>query len=928
MPHPDAYLLSPYRPPTSYPVSLDPDEAAAWLAGYFALWHPAVLARIGRVPQIASAYDHDQPHPDAVYCIPVGPAIYQPDDWAHRAHEAGAVAFEATTGQTATLAQLHEALGDTPYQELPADVRTAFAAVGYGHLLVDGLFEAADHDRLLDAAGFWADLKRAVETCATDPRAAFAPLRDAADKLRAAREGLTPSQIHLMDWAVLSPDALGTPWPGTLAAGLPLTVAASAELLERQARDHPERSAELRAAFRPDLPAAVDIACGGYAERDDVLLPPESQWWNLVRGRAAVKQLLGVEPAVYARRRTAAHPQTPAYLQHCGYKYAVLAATDGAMLPGKNAAVLNWPSPDGKSVDAIGREPRPAGDPLTFFNLVHTLHAAIASDSAPLVVLSHTGRPPAIGYAELLALADLSSVVGEFTTVPGYLGTHQYGEYLGTATADDFAVDTLDDRVTARHQPDPVSAFARQQRDRRRLDGVFALAGMLRSLQPPSAADCELQKRVETWENDAEAAGPDAPPDPAPLAALEVETARTLADRLQARASARTPGLLVFNPTAATRRIALEVEDFGGPVPVADPVKAAQFDGRSAKLVVEVPGLGFAYVAKPAGPVAPPKMRLKTADGTTVRNEFFEAELDPATGGLKAFRDARTRLNRLGMQLVWNPGSTARARTVAVTSVGAALGEVTADGDIVGDDGRVLATFRHRVRAWVGRPALEMTLEIRPAEPPAGYPWHSYFGARFGWRDDRAALFRGVNGANTPSTSARPGSPDYLEIRLGAERTFVFTGGLPFAQKHGTRAADIVLVPEGETSTRFELLLAMDRDYPMPTAGGWTAPAPVVATDRGPPNGLLSSSLIHLDLPSLHLTSLRPSAEGRGVLARFIETAGFGGAADLTFAYPPAGAAAVDGEGHESQSIPPADRVIPLEFSAGETVRVRVDWPG
>src|SRR5688572_11984149 len=48
-------LLSPYRPPTSYPVSLSDGEAAGWLNGYFALWHPAVLRGSLRPPDVASS---------------------------------------------------------------------------------------------------------------------------------------------------------------------------------------------------------------------------------------------------------------------------------------------------------------------------------------------------------------------------------------------------------------------------------------------------------------------------------------------------------------------------------------------------------------------------------------------------------------------------------------------------------------------------------------------------------------------------------------------------------------------------------------------------------------------------------------------------------------------------------------------------------
>ncbi len=924
----DAYLLSPYRPPTSYPVSLDPDEAAAWLAGYFSLWHPAVLARVGRPPRPASAYDHDRPGDGAIYCTPTGPEVFHADDWPNRVHDAGGAEFRATPDRDKTLENLQEALGDSPHWDAPVDLVRAFAGVGYGHLLVDGLFEAADHDRLLDHAGFWADVSRAVAASPADPAAAFAALHAAADTLRVAREQLTPAAFHLLDFAVLTPDKLGAAWPLTLTAGQPVTVQGPAELFGSLAVQHPERFAELKAACPADRPGHVSLATGGYSERDDVLLPLESQWWNLSRGKSRITDLLGVAPETYARTRSAAQQVTPAHLAHCGYKYAVLAATDGADLPGKNAAVLNWPSPDGKTVDAVGRAALPAADPLTFFNLTHTLHAAIGTDSAPLAVFAHRGDAPATGYAELVALADLADAVGAFTTVPRYLGSHHYGEYLGTNTPDDFVIDTLDDRVTARRVPDPVSAFARHQRRRRRVDGALALLALARTLAPPTAADRELLTRVEAAEHALEAHAPDGPDDPETLAALEADAAGVLARLLAARGALGQPGFLVFNPAAVTRRVGLELPGLPGSFPLGGAVKASEHDGTTARAVVEVPGLGFVWLPRPTGPAPAVKVRAKLADGATVRNEFFEAELDPVTGGLRAFRDLRTRQNRLGVQLVYNPGSTSRARSVVVTHSGAALGEVTADGDILSDDGRVLATFRHRLRAWAGRPALEVVIELHPVAPPDGYPWHSYYAARVGWRDERAALYRGVAGSPARTSAPRPGSPDYLETRLGAERTAVFTGGLPFAQKHGARAVDVVLVAPGETASRFELLLAMDRDYPTPTAAGWVTPSPVVAVETGPPNGMMSSSLVHLDLPSLHMTGFRPGHDGQSVVARLIESAGFGGAADLTFPKPPTAAALVDGAGEDITPVTPAGPVVPLEFSAGETVRVRVEWAG
>ena len=97
---------------------------------------------------------------------------------------------------------------------------------------------------------------------------------------------------------------------------------------------------------------------------------------------------------------------------------------------------------------------------------------------------------------------------------------------------------------------------------------------------------------------------------------------------------------------------------------------------------------------------------------------------------------------------------------------------------------------------------------------PTGYPWHAYYGARFAWRDDRAVLFRGVNGPNTqtdahaagvarlPRSAARPSGAIVPVHRRAAVRS---SGTAP-------RMVDVILVPEGEQAQAFDLLLALDRD--------------------------------------------------------------------------------------------------------------------
>jgi hypothetical protein len=962
-------LLSPYRLPTSYPLQMAADEVSAWLDGWLALWHPAALAGAAGPPQVANTYDHDQPTPGAVYAVPQGPHLYQPDDWPERVRQAGAAAFHAVADRGGTLDRLKEALAengqDVRLFDAPAGAVRLFAGLGFGYVLVDTLFEAMSHDRLLDAGAFWADVTAAVEAVGQgeDYRT---PLKAAAEQLRTARERLYPGSIHWLDWCIPDPDDLAAPWPDGLAAGVPQTLLASGDTLDRLAAEQPDRFAELKAKVIPGLPPSIDLCVGAYAERDDAYLPFESQWWNLRTAREAVHRLFGVEPAAYARKTSAFHPQLPSWLVHHGYRHAVLLSFDGALIPTLRSTAVNWPGPDGRAVDAFTREPLPAHDPGTYFNLVYHLYQATSSDAAPAVALVHKGRSAADPYRDLLALADLAPVLGEWTGLGRYLSDATTGDYIGARGADEFFADALDDRVTNRRLPDPVGFFPHHLRLRRRLDGAFTLAALHRALTPDPGPDeaatvgklAELEGEIESgraggvssspppWRGrspeprSGPAGGgaapgvgeqPPARPDDDPLAPLEADIARRLADRIQARSADNQPGLLVFNPCSFARRVALELDGFRGPIPVADPVKAAEFAGDAARLVVEVPPLGYAWVPRTAPPNTPhPKARVKAAEGTTLRNEFFEADIDPATGGLRGLRDLRTRATRFGQQLVFNPGSTMRATSVAVTNAGAALGEITTEGELRDAHDTLLATFRQRFRAWAGRPVLELRVELDIRHQPSGYPWHGYYGCRVGWRDERAVLFRGVHGQNAQTGATRPVSADYLEVRIGAERSFLFTGGLPFVQRYGGRMADVILVPEGEQGRAFELLFAPDREQPMQTAVGWVSPAPVVVTEKGPPPAGVSAWLAHVDMPSLLLTSLRPCDPGdgmnRAVVGQFVECAGFGGSAELRFARDPARASAVDGLGNPTQPLAMAGDAVVIDYSAGETPRVKAEW--
>ena len=226
-------------------------------------------------------------------------------------------------------------------------------------------------------------------------------------------------------------------------------------------------------------------------------------------------------------------------------------------------------------------------------------------------------------------------------------------------------------------------------------------------------------------------------------------------------------------------------------------------------------------------PTLPARKNLKLADGNIVRNEFFEAEVDKETGGLRAFRDLKTRENRIGQQLVFQPGSGMHAKSITVAASGPAMGEIVSEGALLDEHQTVLATFRQHFRAWLGRPLLELRIELFPEHPPQGSPWHAYFGARFAWRDERATSLRGNSGIGGVTTHTRPVTPEYLELRAGRLTTLLLPQGLPFHQRHGGRMLDMVLIPSDEMSRSFSIAVALEPRSPSPDGMG-----PDLASDR------------------------------------------------------------------------------------------------
>jgi len=996
-------LLSPYRFPAQYAMTMSDEDMACWLNGFTALWHPALLWQSKAPPRCEATYDHETPKPGFIYALPEAPPAYLPDDWEDRVKQAGALVFKATPDRAATLANLKTALSAVGVSTLgwkegldrSDDDLGPFFGLAWGHLLLASLCEAMEHENLLDHNAFWDDVQHAiaqlggmpytptappieasVPTYADAPPDEYdapveppvadahgspadvaapgmivdwrAPLVRAAAKILSAREVLYPVTIHLLDVSFLDEKTMAQGWPAGFEIGNTINFITETRAIEKLKEAEPQRFAQLQDAVKNDT---VEILGGSYLEREDSILPLDSQLWNLRQGIDRAKELLGADIRVYARKRFAYHPHLPLLLSTNGIAKALFMTFDeNAGLPHYSNVVVSWPSPDGKQVDAFVRMPKYADSVETFFNLGHFWFKTTREDHAATIFLLHRDKPTCVWYRDLMELAKLGPVFGQWTTFSRYLGIVMPGEYPSIMTADDFHFDYLSERIDAKSD-EPVSAFARHHRTRRRIDACWTYAALHRALSGiRDTLDVEDALRAVEKEAECTLAIP------AELDDLEKRIAAALAERLQSRAQPNQPGYMLLNPCGFARRAAIEYDGGAHPLPIGGIVKACQLDNGKMRAVIEVPALGFAWLPRegPAGtPAMNVKFRMADAPSNTIRNDFFEAEVDPATGGLKAIRDHKSRINRLGQMLVFNPGSRMVAKKIEVTATGPALAEIVSEGVLIGEKDQVLANFRQRLRLWMGRPLLEMRIEIMPLQPPAGYGWHAYFGSRFAWRDERATLVRGFNGMGYITNHPRPQTPDYLDIRTPPLTTAIFTAGLPFHQKQGGRMVDVILIPEGEKCTTFEMAIAFDREVPTQTAWGYASPLAIVPTTKGPPHIGASGWLFHIDASNLLLTRMMPgrmeplpSPSGRGaggegetptshptatepadaITARFLECANYSGLAEFRCVRDPQRATVLGAAGQFLLEANRSGDTVHLEVTPSDMVHVQVDF--
>jgi alpha-mannosidase len=927
----------------------DAEAEAAWAAAS-ALWHPALLARSGRLPLAEDTASPSVPEPGDVRVVAAGSAARLGHEDRLAEESAGAEVVEGVLDRLevarSVLARLDP---DATLGDVSDPIALDFLALGTARRMLRDLTAAMGHADCLDAESLAREaIGGACAWAEGDRPGATNRLRAAFELLTQAREKFYPVDAYLVDLLLLDPSEPAGALAGALEARSPFTVLSPARGIDALASVEPAALAALRQAVDDGW---ADVAGGPFDESDEPLRPVESILWQYRQGARTYRAHLdGRSVETLARRRFGLYPMLPQIARRFAIRFAVHLGFDAGRFPLPAEAKRLWEAPDGTTVESLTRAPLAADRPAQGVRLPWVLARSMKDDHVATLPLLHWPSPLAGWYLDLRRVAAYSPVLARWVTLNDYFHLTDRPWDVFRPSADEYVTPYLSQAV-ARGDAAPISGRVDLHRSRARLDALVWLDAVSAALKPaaeapttagpdellpPLARFADVEEALETGRV-AEAEGR--------LDALLPEHAARLARAIVGDGAGGRPGYLVFNPLAMPRRAAVLLPGASPGLPPEGPLRASQLTEEGLWGVVDLPGFGFAWV--PGGPpesLDAPGRPGVSASGRVIRNEAVEVEFDEATGGLRGIRTPGEQPSRVGQQLVavglvspdGQPlGSRMRGESFEVEYAGPALVQALSRGQITDEAERPVARFSQRVRLWTGRPTAELGITLDDLDPAflhrlgrAADPWECFLACRWAWPESEAELRRTSLLAPSATKADRPETPDALEIVGRRRRTALLFGGLAHHRRRGGRMLDTLLVAGRESRRTFRLGVALDLEQPFHAALDLTAPTPVVPVSAGPPRTGPAGWFFHLDRPGVAVTRVEftggTDGRGPGLIVHLLETGGRATRSRFRVFRNPTWARQTDFQGDLIVDLPVEGDAVLVDLAPHELARVEI----
>lgn len=904
-----SYLLLP--PEAASEPDRNLDLVPELVAGYVALWHPMLLHEAEELPRL---WDVNDLPPGSDYVLAIPRSVFESLSTLLRNDLAERRPLLIIEPQQTSNADLAEILRPLALAAGDPERLLDFHALGFAVLGLRVLYQRMGQTDPVDAATFTETVRQAAAAYAAgDSEGVYQALQAAFDLLYNARQVVYPATINWVDLCLYPPGATldelerRTNWLAPW--NLILTGREVAEMAERT----PAMLERLREEFSNNR---MEILGGMEQPGALTLLPHESRLWHLARAAATYKNHFWRDVDSFGARTFSLAGDLPRLLMKFSYRYALHAAFDASRIPHFREPKIQWTGADGSVIEALARTALDATSDRAGLAVFTALAQTVMQDRSAVVVLAHWLSAGAAWYQWLLRLNQFAAVFGKFESLSEYFLNSSITEGPTQTRIDEYRSNAVA-AVVARGEANPISRFQDHYRRRGQFDAVRSLAALEQLLRPePVASLTELEDAVEAGSASAEAEI-----DRRRAQALEHLVGTTL------QGAPAAPGYLLFNPSSFARRACVALNGLQDSIPIDAPIRAQQLTPAGSLVVVDVPAWGYAWVpGQTSASRAAPAKTAPLASGRQLRNDYLCTEIDAKSGGIRGVWEIRSGYSRLGQQLVYSGGSKMVSKRLDIVAKGPACGEIVTAGELVADTGRkTLARFEQRVRLWLGRPQVELTVTLEPLITLAGPSADEYFGCRWAWPDEKSAVRAGSAYFIGPTRAADLEAPELLEFRERHLITDVLPHGLPQHKRIGYRMADTLLLAAGESRRTFHFSIALDLANPWSAVQEELWPLGIERVAHGPPAPGRTGWLIRLSEGNIIASHLAPlGGEQVGLRLGLVETAGQSTHATLRFCKNPTAARLVNGRGELLFDLHVDEDRLAVDFSPHEFLLVEV----
>ncbi len=960
----------------------DEKEAAAFLNAYAVAFHPWVLCATGELPAWTAAQSPGEYELGRVVILPDPSSSQLPGGWASEAEEQGTFVIRAGSDRAETLKQLHthegfqaalkQRLASSLEQESSEsndefDLQTPvclddFLAIGVVYLLTSLLSQSMYHYENIEETRFTEFITDAARYAVMqDEEHTKEFLQLACEQLLESREKFYAVDAHLIDICLLEEKPKLGDLEKVAQADHVVNLLCLAKSIEQAAKETPDEIEKLTDAVSA---GKVGLIGGDYEEVPTVLLPIQSQRWQLERGQAVFQQQFATVPEIWGRMRFGLSTQLPLLLKKFGMQGAYHLVLDDGIYPDEEQSHFSWEGRSGSVIAALSRIPLSVDNASSFLKLPERLAETMNHDHLACVVLARWPEIRNPWFNDLLRVHHYAPVLGQFEKLNYYFDqTEDSGHYTNHEQRQYIAPNL--DQLTGRNAPDAISRFS-QFWNLQTLQQAYAwlvTTNQILNNEHDSTRLIESNNQLQSHCSKLETKS-------------LIEQKQSLHDQIEQATSAIVKklvgkgkdqaGYVLINPLLQDRRSIVRIpfasnDSTEQRVPgLQAPVKYLQLEKDHAIAIVDVPACGFAAIESvPRNQARQTKSKVPVAGELFLQNEFFYVQIDPATGGIQRLRLHGSSENLLSERLVFrldgSSGIIARgqdqwgnvstepqysrmvADSIKTISTGPVCGEIEIHGHLArSDNDQKLADFVKRVRVYRGIKRVQIDLKITPLELPSALADRSYYAQRFAWGASAAKLRGTLQQSQFILGERRIESTGPIEIDDNDHRITLISDHLPFHQRTDMRMLDSLLIVHGETRRTFSCEIAVDNLHATRAAAEVLSPVHVKQVDRLPTRN--SAWLFHVNAPSMQLINMLPDQElpvcdndndkpaGKGYRFDFVETEGKHVSAKLSTFKPPKRAWEIDFTGKVQEELSIAEDQILFESQPCDYVSLLIEF--